>query len=149
MVSAAVALVIVANILLLAVGLVAASLLLRRRTDPTTAAEWRREAAGLAREVQQVCEPSVAHDEAADVGRRFLPLASRLRSHARAAPSGVDGRHVEALHDLGTACHTLGVEYAPSRAARTGVFLADRIERLDADAAAFREGLPEASQEPG
>lgn len=149
MVSAGLALVVVANLLLVAVGLVAASLLLGRGSGGTTATDWRREAAGLAREVQQACEAPAVHDVDAEVGRRFLPLASRLRSHARAAPTDVDGRHVEQLHELGTACHTLGVEYAPSTAARTGVFLADRIERLDADAAVFLEGLPEASQEPG
>lgn len=148
MVSAGVAIVVVANLVLVAVGIVAASLLLRRDADGTTATDWRQEAAGLVSEVREACESRTMHAEDTEVGRRFLPLASRLRSHARAAPAGVDGRRVEQLHELGTACHTLGVEYSPSRAARTGVFLADRIERLDADAAAFLEGLPEASQEP-
>lgn len=138
-----------ANLLLVVVGLIGASLILRSESGGRTATDWRREAATLAREVRQACEPSIDHDADAEVGRRFLPLASRLRNHARSAPAGVDGRHVEQLHDLGTACHTLGVEYAPSRAARTGVFLADRIEGLDADAASFLEALPETAQEPG
>lgn len=146
MVSAGVLAVLGFNVLLLGGALaIAAYLVLDRRpaggrSEGARVANWHAEAASLAMEVRAAAEALESGSE--DVSRRLLPLATRLRSHARSAPPGADGYLVKRLHDLGTRCYEIGMEHTTDRAVRTGVFLEDRLERLDDDAAAFLEDVP-------
>lgn len=109
----------------------------RRLTGGDTEAAdeaWFDEAISLAREVQETAgnvEEPVDHDR---LQRDILPLASRLRGHARAAPTAVDARIPRQLHALSVDCYALGMEHTTRRAARTGVFIEEELDALRADA---------------
>ena len=109
--------------------------------DP--AAAWREEATALVREVREVAtRPGPVDQDALD--RQVLPLAYRLRGHARGAPPGVDDGLTADLFALGTACYRIGMDHSPQRAARTGVFVEDLLADLADDAADLERALDSA-----
>lgn len=104
-------------------------------------AAWYDDGVALAREVQTVARD---HDPPADfdrVQRDLLPLASRLKGHARTAARPVEGEHAMALHELGVACTDIAVGHSPVDASRTGVFLEDKLDALEEQAAAAEDVL--------
>ncbi|MEF8757540.1 MAG: hypothetical protein V5A33_04820 [Halobacteriales archaeon] len=105
------------------------------------AAEWRAEAASLAREVQAVAETDDAYTDADRLARQLVPLSAELKGHARVAPPAVDSATVEQVFALGSDCYEIGMEHSPGRAARTGEFLEVRLVGLRADAAGLETSL--------
>ncbi len=125
-----------------AVALLAAYWWLTRATDGEEAAsdpveDWHREAVALAQTVQKVAKASASVADHDRIQRRVIPLAERIKGHARSAPSGVEDRLVGDLHDLGVACYKIGMEHTVWEAARTGEFLEERLDELGAAAADF------------
>lgn len=103
--------------------------------------DWCEEATSLAREIQQtaeISEPLVDHDR---VQRRLLPLSGRLKGHARAAPIEVEVTLVNDLHELGINCYIVGMEHTTFEAARTGVFLEDKLNELKTSAEEFESAV--------
>jgi hypothetical protein len=106
---------------------------------------WHDRTETLASEVRRAASDlggAPRHDSAQ---RRVVPLASRLKRQARTAPADVDEDVLVGLNALAVDCQRLGMEYSRAEAARTGVFLEDRLTRLRDDAeslerAAAREG---------
>lgn len=105
------------------------------------AAEWRAEAAALAREVQAVAETDDAYTDADRLARQLVPLSAELKGHARVAPPAVDSATVEQVFALGSDCYEIGMEHSPGRAARTGEFLEVRLVGLRSDAAGLEASL--------
>ncbi|MFB6354088.1 MAG: hypothetical protein ABEJ92_08390 [Halobacteriales archaeon] len=127
------------NALVVAGLLVAVVIAARRLETDEPAGRWAVEAAALARAVRETAghDGPVDHDR---LQREVLPLAARLRGHARAAPPAADPRAVRSLRELADDCYALGMEHTTRRAARTGVFVEEQLEGLadDADALATR-----------
>lgn len=91
---------------------------------------WEAEAESLAREVQAIAAADGAIDPDA-VRSRLVPLSAKLRGHARSAPTAVDDGAIELAEELGRQCYTVGMGHSLERAARTGVFLPDRLDALE------------------
>ncbi len=104
-------------------------------SDPVE--DWHSEAVALAQTVQKVAGASTGVADHDRIQRRVIPLAERIKGHARSAPSGVEERLVGDLHDLGVACYKLGMEHTVREAARTGEFLEERLDELGSTAAEF------------
>lgn len=106
---------------------------------PGTADEWRAEASAVAGEIRTAAEAG-ATDADPGVGRRLVPLASRLRGHLRAAPASVDAGLEGALYELSRDCRAIGVECAARRGPMS-LDAVDDLEALAADAAALERRL--------
>lgn len=145
MASAGVAFAVTLNVAVLAGATLAGYRWLWQSSDaapgPGTPEDWYREASELAHEVQRVAETTEAVADPDAVQRRLIPLASRIRSHVRAAPAGVDGHHVQQLYDIGETCYAVGMDHTTRAGVRTGDFLEDRLDDLGEQAAAFESDV--------
>lgn len=113
--------------------------------SPERPEEWRDEAVALAGEVQQAVETTDGVANRAGFRRTVVPLAGRIRSHARRAPDGVEPALVRRVFDLGVACYAIGMEHTTREAVRTGEFIPEKLDALrDRAAAVERAAAPPA-----
>lgn len=110
----------------------------RSRSAGGSAPEWYETTASLCREVRAIAAEETQRSRD-DLQRELLPLASRLKGHARAAPAEVNDELVRDLFDLATDCYALSMEHTRLDAARSGDFLEDEVEKLEAQAAAVEQ----------
>lgn len=96
--------------------------------------QWYEEALSLLREIQRAVIRSEPLDQSDTIQRDLLPLSSRLQSHARTAPAGVDPELQGDLYNLGVDCYKVGMEHTTGQAASTGVLLEDKLDRLQTGA---------------
>lgn len=121
----------------------------RERSGGDPVQDWYAEATELAREIQRLGEVEEAVANHDRIQREILPLSGRLQGHARAAPAGVDARHVTELYRLGDTCSKIGLEHTAGEAARTGEFLETKLEALGAEAEAFEAAVASGSKRDG
>lgn len=139
MVSPGIVFVVLLNGLILVAGLLVYGYWRVHRTgdateQPDPVEGWYKQAASLAREVQRTAESPEGPVDLDRMQRQVIPLSGRIQGHTRAAPAGVEERLVQDLYDLGVECYKVGMEHTTREAARTGVFLEDKLEELREDA---------------
>lgn len=110
----------------------------RSRSAAGSASEWYDTTVTLCREVRTMAAEETQRSRD-DLQRELLPLASRLKGHARAAPPDANNQVVRGLFDLGTDCYALSMEHTRLDAARSGVFLEDKVQNLEEQAAAVEQ----------
>lgn len=95
--------------------------------------EWYATTAALARELREESdvEPGVNPEAARS---RLLPLSYRLRGHVRRAPADVDEDVLRRAYTLAMDCYRFSVEHTLSEAARTGVFIEDKLNDVASSA---------------
>lgn len=130
----------VLNGAILILGLLACGYWLKTRSGETDSREkkaenWRQEALSLTHEVQQVAASSNRVVDPDPVRRQLLPLASRIESHVRTAPAGVDSRLLREFYDLGQDCYSISMEHVESDALESGVFFEDKLAAIQSIAA--------------
>lgn len=127
------------NALLLLVGAVMVTYLLRRREGEgeTDGDAWREGAIDLAREVKHTASTVDRPADPDQVARQLLPLWGRIHRHVQAAPAGVKQPTYRALFELGVACKRVAIEHRPKTAGSKGQFLEDRLETLEGRAGAL------------
>lgn len=95
------------------------------RTDRVS--EWHEETSILAGTVATAAEEA---RDSAEVGKQFVPLASKLKRHAREAPRGVDESVRREVFDLAIDCQQLGLEHAGRTGVERYAFLEDRLGEI-------------------
>lgn len=95
---------------------------------------WNEEATSLAREVQRTADDTNVPIDYDRLQRQLVPLASRLKGHARSAPRTVNERVTMELHELGMNCYKVGMEHSTIQGAQSGDFLEDRLDDLQGTA---------------
>ena len=112
----------------LLVGLVVVWLVVRstseanHRTDGVT--DWYEQTCVLAGKVATAAEAGRGTGE---VGKQLVPLSSKLKRHAREAPSAVDRTVLQQVFDLAMDCQKLGFEHTRTTGIEQGVFVEDRL----------------------
>ncbi len=108
--------------------------------DPASCDRWYDEAVDILQEVTRVADGSDPGDDREAICHRILPLSTRLKGHARAAPACVENGVPARLHELGTDCYRLGMEHSPVGMQPEIVF-EDELNRLGCRAADLKSTL--------